>query len=119
VAEARLGAALPTGPQNPKSIEEEAIVVAFRRHTLPLDELHERATARAAADFLETLIKAVPYKVLSVLTDNGIQFTDLPKNRAKTTAMWRGHPFDRSCRQHSIEHRLTKPNHPWTKGQVE
>jgi transposase InsO family protein len=27
--------------------------------------------------------------------------------------------FDRICRQHGIEHRLTKPNHPWANGQVE
>ena len=33
--------------------------------------------------------------------------------------MFRGHPFDRACRSHGIEHRLTKPNHPWTNGQVE
>ena len=33
--------------------------------------------------------------------------------------MLRGHPFDRACRRHGIEHRLTKPNHPWTNGQVE
>jgi transposase InsO family protein len=26
--------------------------------------------------------------------------------------------FDRVCRQNAIEHRLTKPNHPWTNGQV-
>jgi transposase InsO family protein len=25
----------------------------------------------------------------------------------------------RVCRDNSIEHRLTKPNHPWTNGQVE
>ena len=31
----------------------------------------------------------------------------------------RGHPFDRLCWEHGIEHRLTKPNHPWTNGQVE
>ena len=29
------------------------------------------------------------------------------------------HRFDRVCREHGIEHRLTKPNHPWTNGQVE
>lgn len=29
------------------------------------------------------------------------------------------HPFDRACWSHGIEHRLTKPNHPWTNGQVE
>jgi hypothetical protein len=28
-------------------------------------------------------------------------------------------PFDRLCFVHGIEHRLTKPNHPWTNGQVE
>ena len=33
--------------------------------------------------------------------------------------MFRGHPFDRVCRRQGIEHRLTKPNHPWTNGQVE
>lgn len=27
--------------------------------------------------------------------------------------------FDRLCGLHGIEHRLTKPNHPWTNGQVE
>src|SRR5262249_6293636 len=26
--------------------------------------------------------------------------------------------FDLLCRAHGIEHRLTKPNHPWTNGQV-
>jgi hypothetical protein len=54
-----------------------------------------------------------------VLTDNGIQFADLPKNRSGPTATWRRHPFDRACHRHGIEHRLTKPNHPWTNGQVE
>jgi Transposase and inactivated derivatives len=55
----------------------------------------------------------------TVLTDNGIQFADLPKYRNGITAQFRGHPFDRVCRQNGIEHRLTKPNHPWTNGQVE
>jgi transposase InsO family protein len=27
--------------------------------------------------------------------------------------------FDMLCDTNSIEHRLTKPNHPWTNGQVE
>ena len=49
----------------------------------------------------------------------GIQFADLPKNRQGLTARFRGHPFDRLCLVHGIEHRLTKPNHPWTNGQVE
>src|ERR1700730_17420947 len=151
---------LPTGPKEPKStvltIEDQAIIVAFRRHTLlPLDdclyalqpaiphltrsslhrclqrhgisqlpdvegnkpakkkfkaypigffhiditevrteegklhlfvaidrtskfafvELHEKATTMVAADFLRHLIAAVPYKIHTVLTDNGVHFT--------------------------------------------
>jgi transposase InsO family protein len=194
----------PTGPTRPKSsvlsVEEEAVVVAFRRHTLlPLDdclyalqatiphltrsslhrclqrhgisrlphvegdkpnkrrfkaypigyfhidiaevrtaegklylfvaidrtskfafaELHRSATTSVAVGFLKALIDAVPYKIHTVLTDNGIQFADLPRNRSKPTAVWRGHPFDRACNEHGVQHRLTKPNHPWTNGQVE
>jgi len=71
-----------------------------------------------AKEFLINLIKAVPYEIHIVLTDNGIQFADLPKNRSGPTARFRGHPFDRVCRANDIEHRLTKPNHPWTNGQA-
>ena len=34
-------------------------------------------------------------------------------------AMFGGHIFDRVCKEHGIEHRLTKPYHPWTNGQAE
>ena len=67
-----------------------------------------------AAQFLRELIKAVPYRVHTVLTDNGIQFT----NRARD-AYNSQHIFDRVCDKHGIKHRLTKVNHPWINGQVE
>ena len=82
-------------------------------------ELHDKAKRQTASDFLKALIKAVPYQIHTALTDNGIQFADLPKNRTEPTALWRGHIFDRTCGDNRIEHRLTKPNHPWTNGQVE
>jgi transposase InsO family protein len=82
-------------------------------------QLVEKATTGTARAFLDALVAAVPYKIEIVLTDNGIQFADLPKNRSGPTAKFRAHPFDRACRDHGIEHRLTKPNHPWTNGQVE
>ena len=195
---------LPTGPREPKSsvlsVEEEAIIVAFRRHTLlPLDDclyalqatlphltrsslhrclqrhgisrlpevegektakkkfksyaigffhvdiaevrtkegklhlfvgidrtskfafvqLHEQADRPTAVAFLEALIAATPYRLHTILTDNGIQFADLPRNRNGWTARYRVHRFDQICREKGIEHRLTKPNHPWTNGQVE
>ena len=71
-------------------------------------KLVDKANTGTASEFLAALIKAVPYKIDVVLTDNGIQFADLPKNRSGPTAILRGHPFDRACRQHNIEHRLTK-----------
>ena len=81
-------------------------------------ELHELATRRTAADFLRRLIDAVPYKIHTVLTDNGIAFADAPRYRQGSTALVRGHLFDRVCRAHGITHKLTKPYHPWTNGQA-
>jgi len=81
--------------------------------------LYEKADRPTAVRFLEALIAAVPYRLHTVLTDNGIQFADLPKNRDGWTARYRVHRFDQICRANGIEHRLTKPNHPWTNGQVE
>jgi transposase-like protein len=39
-------------------------------------ELHDRASTRVAADFLRHLAAAVPYKIHTVLIDNGTHFTD-------------------------------------------
>ena len=195
---------LPTGPKDAKStvlsIEEEAIIIAFRRHTLlPLDDclytlqptiphltrssLHrclqrhgisrlpdvagdkpdkkkfktypigyfhidiaEVQTAEgklylyvaidrtskfafvqvvmktgrtSASAFLMALIEAVPYRIHTVLTDNGIQFTFPPRYADGPTARYMTHMFDMRCRENGIEHRLTKIKHPWTNGQVE
>ena len=82
-------------------------------------QLHEKADRPTAVAFLEALLEAVPYKLHTILTDNGIQFADLPRNRDGWTARFRVHRFDQICAEHGIEHRLTKPNHPWTNGQVE
>jgi transposase InsO family protein len=90
-----------------------------RTSKIAFARLVDKATTTTAREFLDALVEAIPYEINVVLTDNGIQFADLPKNRSGPTAMLRGHPFGRACQQHAIEHRLTKPNHPWTNGQVE
>ncbi len=91
-------------------------------------ELHERATRRIAADFLTSLIKVVPYKIHTVLTDNGIQFTETRgdawttkeiRHFMETGQLFLCGAFDHVCAKENIDHRLTKPAHPWTNGQVE
>jgi transposase InsO family protein len=71
------------------------------------------------AAFLREVVEVFPYRIHTVLTDNGMAFADLPKYRDGPTARWMGHIFDRVCREHGIEHRLTKPYHLWTNGQAE
>jgi transposase InsO family protein len=89
-------------------------VAIDRTSKFAIAELHERATRANATEFLRRVIEAVPYKIHTVLTDNGIQFT----NQDRQKYAFR-HTFDRVCDEHEIEHRLTKINHPWTNGQVE
>ena len=79
--------------------------------------LVETADRRTAWEFLQHMLEAVPYQVHTILTDNGIQFAEQPRNR--NTIYSRPMRFDMICEANGIEHRLTKPNHPWTNGQIE
>jgi transposase InsO family protein len=89
-------------------------VAIDRTSKLAFVRLVESAGKMEAAQFLRDLIEAMPYRIHTVLTDNGVQFT--PRKRD----IWDSrHIFDRVCEEHGIEHRLTKVNHPWTNGQVE
>jgi transposase InsO family protein len=82
-------------------------------------ELVAKTGRTSASAFLVKVIKAVPYKIHTVLTDNGIQFTFPPRYADGPTARYMTHMFDMRCEENSIEHRLTKIKHPWTNGQVE
>lgn len=85
-----------------------------RTSKFAVTQLVKKAGKMAAAQFLRDLIAAVPYRLHTVLIDNGIQF----KNRGCDTSAFE-HIFDRVCSEHEIEHRLTMVKHPWTNGQVE
>src|SRR3712207_4027730 len=79
-------------------------------------------TKANGAAFLRQVVAAFPYRLHTALTDNGMAFAGLPKNRGRypeTEAIVGGHIFDRVCDEHGIGHRLTKPHHPWTNGQAE
>uniref|UniRef100_A4WY84 Integrase catalytic domain-containing protein n=1 Tax=Cereibacter sphaeroides (strain ATCC 17025 / ATH 2.4.3) TaxID=349102 RepID=A4WY84_CERS5 len=60
---------------------------------------------------------AITFRCASFPTCYGIQFAEQPRNR--NTIYSRPMRFDMICEANGIEHRLTKPNHPWTNGQVE
>jgi transposase InsO family protein len=89
-------------------------VAIDRTSKVAFAELQPRATRMVAADFLRRVLEKLPYKAHTVLTDNGVQFALQPHQ-------WfpGGHRFARICRAFGVEHRLTKPAHPWTNGQVE
>ena len=92
-------------------------VAIDRTSKFAVAQLVEKANRKTAWEFLELLLEAVPYSIHTILTDNGIQFAEQPRNR--NTAYSRQMRFDMICEANGIEHRLTKPNHPWTNGQVE
>ena len=80
-------------------------------------QLVATADRKTAWELLQHFLEAVPYRVHTIPTDNGIQFAEQPRNR--NTIYSRPMRFDMICEANGIEHRLTKPNHPWTNGQVE
>ena len=99
------------------------LVAIDRTSKFAFVELHEKVARRTAGDFLRRLIAAVPYTVHTVLTDNGTHFTTpgntssaAPDIKAALNAaepIW-AHAFEYACAQSDIDHRLTKPKHPWT-----
>jgi transposase InsO family protein len=104
------------------------LVAIDRTSKFAFVELRETVSRREAADFLRRLIEAVPYKVHTVLADNGTHFTDPAGDswspveiREMITEQkpFRAHAFEYACALNDIDHRLTKPEHPWTNGQVE
>jgi transposase-like protein len=83
-------------------------------------EFRDDAGKMNGAEFLRGVVDAFPYAIHTVLTDNGMAFADLPKNRNGPSRRYLGaHIFDRVCNENGIEHKLTKPYHPWTNGQAE
>lgn len=85
-----------------------------RLSKLAFARVYRKASMLTAGAFLKSLIRSVPYRMHTELTDNGIQFTNLghPSSTRETL-------LERSCRLRGIEHRLTKSYHPWSNGQAE
>src|SRR6187402_2908122 len=78
-------------------------------------ELHATAEMATGAAFMRRVVATFPYRIHTVLTDNGVAFTRCAASKWDRMV----HPFDRVCEEHGIKHKLTKPYHPWTNGQAE
>lgn len=61
-------------------------------------KLAGRATVSDVQTFLEELVSAVPYGIHTILTDTGIQFANIIRNRTDLTATFRGYPLDSDMR---------------------
>jgi len=98
------------------------LVAIDRTSKFAFVELHEKVPRKVASEFLRRLVEAVPYKVHTVLTDNGTHFTS-PGNIASAAPLIKEaldageplwcHAFEHACALLNIDHRLTKPKHPW------
>ena len=59
-------------------------------------EFHDSAGKMEGSAFLSNAVEVFPYKIHTVLTDNGMAFADLPKNRGGPSRRFLGpHIFDR------------------------
>lgn len=70
-------------------------------------------TPENSVDFIRKAIKFFGFKIKTVQTDNGTEFTYRFISDEKEC------PFDKELRRHGIAHKLIKPRTPWHNGKVE
>lgn len=73
----------------------------------------EEHTPENSVKFLQMLVKVFPFKIQTVQTDNGTEFTY--KYISETEEC----PFDKELRRLGIQHKLIAPRTPWHNGKVE
>lgn len=73
----------------------------------------EEHTPENSVKFLKMLIKAFPFKIQTIQTDNGTEFT------YKYISEERICPFDKALEILRIKHKLIPPRTPWYNGKVE
>lgn len=106
-------------PQRPDEDARQSLFAAIDRATRWVYvEILPSKSANNASAFLKRLVKAAPFTIARVLTDNGKEFSDrfCATGQREPTG---NHAFDRVCAAHAIEHRLIKPRHPQTNGMIE
>ena len=106
-------------PQMQDEEQRRYVFVAIDRATRwVFIAIKQHKTEASAKAFLAAVRRAAPFKIRTILTDNGKEFTDRlfgSRSRQSTGE----HEFDQLCHALGIEHRLTKPKTPQTNGMVE
>lgn len=80
--------------------------------------VYPRKNKEAAADFLVQALAFYPFRIHTILTDNGREFTNVGQRgfgRIGKNLV----PFELICELAGIDYRKTKFNHPWTNGMAE
>lgn len=106
-------------PRMPDEAEHRYLFAAIDRASRWVYyEIQPDKTADTAAAFLERLQAKAPFRLRTLLTDNGKEFTDrfCATGEREPTGQ---HAFDQICTAHGIQHRLIKPRHPQTNGMLE
>lgn len=75
--------------------------------------IFEEHTPENSVKFLRMLMKAFPFKIQTIQTDNGTEFT------YKYISDTEECPFDKEMRELGIAHKLIPPRTPWHNGKVE
>lgn len=73
----------------------------------------EEHTPENSVKFLKMLVKVFPFKIKTIQTDNGTEFT------YKYISDTEKSPFDKALEQMEIQHILIPPRTPWHNGKVE
>ena len=73
----------------------------------------EEHTQENSVKFLEMLVKVFPFKIQTIQTDNGTEFT------FKYISDTEESPFDKALKEQGISHKLIPPRTPWHNGKVE
>lgn len=106
-------------PQMPDEEQKRYLYVAIDRATRWVYlEIRHSQSAKDAQAFMKQVKEKAPFKIQTVLTDNGKSFTDR-FTRAGERKPSGKHAFDQECQADGIEHRLIKPGRPQTNGMVE
>lgn len=81
--------------------------------------VYPRKNKEAAADFLVQALGYYPFKIHTILTDNGAEFSNLDKTGFYGRKLNSMVPFELICELAGIDYRKTKFRHPWTNGMAE